>query len=278
MPAHGQQLGNDCPCNLGGALRPDIETGRPVEFRQVGGANLGSALCEVCQEAFESGPGTERPDIGHVGPHERVQVVEVTEVVVGHQHHICPLIGLDDSVEIARLGVDQMSGIRETILGEELPAIIDNRDFESDLGSEADKRSGIVTGSAHDQSRRRTDDLQEQAVPTGLMDPMPAFPERIARYFGHAVRKRAFDAGGRHKRPRTGRGREIVNDDRRALLSSNVGYHGGEPDRSFAGLDEQLRGTVAPDTPTPDRLVVRREVEFDHLRNTRLHDAVGDDV
>ena len=56
----------------------------------------------------------------------------------------------------------QGGGLGKSLPGEELPAVVDHRHFESELRSEADERHGVVTRPADDQAGAAGDDFDQE--------------------------------------------------------------------------------------------------------------------
>src|SRR5919106_1212306 len=111
--------------------------------------------------ALEARVGAEHADVSGLARQQRAQVVPVPQIVVAHYHQVAALIDIRPVRRLARLALDERASTRETFGVEERGPVVDHVDSPAELSARPDKRNGVVTGSAHDETEWGSQNLDE---------------------------------------------------------------------------------------------------------------------
>src|SRR6266508_549144 len=169
----GQDLRHDRGCDLLRPLAPEIDPGRPVDLRQVLVAGHHPVAAELVQEPVRPDLRPEHPDVRHVGPQERPQVLPVPQVVVAHDYNGGPLVGPRRLRGILRpFDVHEPRRSRIPLFGQEHGALVHDEGPPPQRGRRGNDRDGVVSGPADQEARRRLENLHERpGLPLGPRQP-----------------------------------------------------------------------------------------------------------
>ena len=265
--ADGQDFGHHRPGYLLGAFRADVQSRRSVHLGQVPGCETTARLLQIGHQSLQSGAGSERPDVGHVRVRQRPQVVEITQIVVAHDHREGAPVEFDLGPKSGGKRHNQMGG-GETPGVQKRRAFVGHHHLESQLGRIVSERIGVVARPTDQKTRRRAQNLHHQPTPPQVDhrrlpggDRSPGPGSRLR--FRDPVRQRTPPGPVRwHIEPGESGSEQFVHHrqggspgpERRHLLRPSACFFGGD--------HQQFGRSVASDSPPPDRLVIGGEIEL----------------
>jgi hypothetical protein len=167
-------LGQHGPGDLGGPLRPDIEPGGPVEGGQVVLVGFDAPLRQVVQEPVQALARPKHAYVRHPPAERRFEVGEVAEVVVRHDHHDVGRSKIDCQRQFRWAHVDELGCSRKALGRKEGTAVVDQDGLETEFGTVADERSGVVARPANYETAGSAQHLDHHPLTVHLGNPVPS--------------------------------------------------------------------------------------------------------
>src|SRR6266511_2101760 len=158
----GEDLSDDGPPHFLGPVPSQVEAGGAMDDLEVRRVGFEPFPPEHCEHPVQPGRGPQHPDVRHLRSQKGAEVVLVAEEVVAHHHGVRPVVHARVPRGVDRFGSDEAGGPREPVRLEEPLPVIDDLDPPSEARGEPDERDGVVARPAHEQPKRRHQDLDER--------------------------------------------------------------------------------------------------------------------